>query len=86
MMWYKMPATNRTKKAYKSDSQVLKGNPRKNSSGFELKDYYTPDDVKGSYKSKLGAPDKGPRKKERGNTLLSFEGDTSGLHWSSPDC
>ena len=24
--------------------------------------------------------------KERGNTLLSFEGDTSGLHWSSPDC
>ncbi len=55
-----MPATNRTKKAYKSDSQVLKGNPRKNSSGFELKDYYTPDDVKGSYKSKLGAPGEYP--------------------------
>ncbi len=55
-----MPATNRTKKAYKSDSHVLKGNPRKNSSGFELKDYYTPDDVKGSYKSKLGAPGEYP--------------------------
>ena len=55
-----MPATNRTKKAYKSDSEVLKGNPRTNSSGFELKDYYTPDDVKGSYKSKLGAPGEYP--------------------------
>lgn len=55
-----MPATNRTKKAYKSDTEVLKGNPRSNSSGFELKDYYTPDDVKGSYKSKLGAPGEYP--------------------------
>jgi methylmalonyl-CoA mutase N-terminal domain/subunit len=55
-----MPATNRTKKAYKSDSQVLRDNPRTNSSGFELKDYYTPDDVKGSYKSKLGAPGEYP--------------------------
>ena len=55
-----MPATNRTKKAYKSDSEVLKANPRSNSSGFELKDYYTPDDVKGSYKSKLGAPGEYP--------------------------
>ncbi len=55
-----MPATNRTKKAYKSDTEVLKGNPRSNSSGFELKDYYTPDDVKGSYESKLGAPGEYP--------------------------